>query len=295
MISKELQKKIELIRLTAGKKVTESFSGNFESAFKGQGIEFDEVKEYIPGDDYRAIDWNVTARTGVPHIKRYIEERELSVLFAVDISASVGFKTLGKSKLDMTAELVAALTLAATRTNDKTGLLLFSDKIEKFIPPSKGGQHTMRLIREILGTPSSSGATDIGSALNYITEITGKKWIVFLISDFYDFDEGWMKLYRTMQRRFDMIPIRPVVEADYTLPDAGMITLSDPETGKRITVDSSSRSVRRKFKDNFDEYEAFIKKEFTRSGTTFLRTDMDKDWTRQLIKYFFERESRRGA
>ena len=295
MISKELEKKIELIRLTAGRKVTESFAGNYESAFKGQGIEFDEVKEYLPGDDYRAIDWNVTARTGFPHIKRYVEERELSILFAVDVSASVGFRYGGKSKLEMSAELIAALALAASRSNDKTGLLLFSDKIEKFIKPTKGNQHTMRLIRELLSIKPSKRETNIGQALNYISEMTGKKWVLFLISDFYDSSPNWMKIYKNLHNRFDLIPIRPVIKGDYELPNGGLITLLDPETGKRETVDSSSRRVRKKFNEIYENFEKNLKMDFIKSGTPFLRADMDGDWVNQLINFFYERENRRGS
>lgn len=293
MISKELQRKIELIRLTVGKKVTESFTGNYESAFKGQGIEFDEVKEYIPGDDYRAIDWNVTARTGVPYIKRYIEERELSILFAFDISASSTFRGIGKSRLESAAEVVSALTLAASRSNDKTGLLLFSDQIEKFIPPTKGSQHNIRLIREIMGVKGSHRGTDIAKALNYIADITSKRWVIFLISDFYDFSPTWNKFYRSLRNRFDLIPVRPVTQADYHLPNAGLISLTDPETGQIATIDSSSARVRRDFNTVYTQFEQKLKKEFDKSGTPLLKLDMDKDWITQLIQFFYQREARR--
>lgn len=295
MISKELHKKIELIRFTAGRKVTESFTGNYESAFKGQGIEFDEVKEYVPGDDFRAIDWNVTARTGHPHIKRYVEERELSILFALDISASSAFKSGGAARLEHSAELVAALALAASRSNDKTGLLLFSDRIEKFVQPAKGSQHTMRLIREIMNTRASGRKTDIGQALSYLGDITGKRWVVFLISDFYTADNEWLKIYRSLGKKFDLIPVRPVVEADRILPDAGLITLTDPETGRRETLDSSSRKVRMRFQQVYSDFENRLKSILSRSGTPLLKLNMDRDWTTQLIQFFFEREQRRGS
>ncbi len=294
MISKELQKKIELIKLSVGKKVTESFTGNYESAFKGQGIEFDEVKEYIPGDDYRAIDWNVTARTGVPHIKRYTEERELSILFAIDVSASSKFIGMGKSRLEMAAEVTTALALAASRSNDKTGLLLFSDKIEKFLPPTKGNQHTMRLIREVMGIEATTHATNIGHALSYISEMTKKRWTIFLISDFYDFDSSWLNYYRSLRQRFDLIPIRPTSKADYQLPNAGLIHLNDPETGKIQLIDSSSARVRNNFMKLYQTYENKLQKEFLKAGTKMLRLDMDQDWTHQLISFFVEREQRGG-
>lgn len=294
MLSKEIREKIELIRLCAKDKVTETFTGNYESAFKGQGIEFDEVKEYVAGDDYRAIDWNVTARTGIPHIKRYVEERELSILFVLDISASSGFKSRGLSRLEMMANIVAALALAAAKSNDKTGLLLFSDRVIKLIPPTKGSQHTIRLIEEIMSIQERKGEkTDIAKALNYLCEITGKRWIIFLLSDFYDSRSNWLKIYKNLHSRFDFIPIRPVVQADKELPNAGLITLRDPETGKLETFDSSSPFVRKEFKKNYQLHQDGLIHSFAKVGTPLLLLSMDRDWISQLIDYFNRREKRR--
>lgn len=294
MLSKELRKKIELIRLTAGKKVTESFTGNYESAFKGEGIEFDEVKEYVAGDDYRFIDWNVTARTGAPHIKRYIEERELSILFAVDISASSGFQSYGKSKLDMMAQIVAALALAAAKSNDKTGLMLFSDHVVKFIPPQKGAQHNIRLIEEIMSIKANNEGTNIEQAITYLCEITQKHWTVFLISDFYDFNSNWLKLFRSALGQFDIVPILPKMMADTKLPSGAIIKLEDPETKKSIYIDCSSKKIREEFEKKYQSYHKRLQRDFLSCATRLLCIDMDKDWVNQLITFFYQRELKRG-
>lgn len=293
MIAPELQRKIELIRLAVGKKVTESFTGNYESAFKGQGIEFNEVKEYVPGDDYRSIDWNVTARTGIPFSKRYTEERELSIVFAVDVSASASFAGRGQTRLEMQAKVVTALALAAARSNDKTGLLLFSDTVTDWLPPSKGKQQTLRLIREVMAARPSNRGTDLTLALNTLSKLTTKRWVVFLISDFYDFNPKWFQVCRLFRRQFDLVPVRPVSQADFTLPNVGLIHVADPETGKRLIIDTSGRGVRRSFLNEQTAFEARLRRELSKAGTPLLRLDMDGDWISQLIAFFARREANR--
>jgi len=230
MLTSEILKTIRRIEITTGRLVTEVFAGQYESVFKGRGMEFSEVREYQPGDDVRLIDWNVTARFGHPYIKKFVEERELTVMLLVDRSASGMFGTARRMKAEIAAEVCAVLAFSAMKNNDKVGLILFTDSIEKYIPPKKGRTHALRIIREALyGKPRGTG-TDISAALKYLNDVVKKKCIVFVISDFIDRD--YEKMLRITNKRHDMIAVEIADPGESRMPPAGLVSLQDAETGK---------------------------------------------------------------
>ena len=221
MIPKELVKKIRYIQIYTSKAVNDVLAGEYHSVFKGQGMEFDEVRAYQPGDDIRTIDWNVTARTGHPYVKRYVEEREITVFFLVDLSASGSFGSTGKLKNEIAAEFCALLAFSAIKNNDKVGLIVFTDTIELFIPPAKGTSHVLRLIRELLyfdsGSKQQSPGTDIALALDYLGRVLHKRGVVFLVSDF--LDQDFEKPLGVLARRHDLIAVTVSDPREYLLPN----------------------------------------------------------------------------
>ncbi|MBO6167953.1 MAG: DUF58 domain-containing protein [Kiritimatiellae bacterium] len=267
---KELMAKVGKIRILTNRLIDERLSGDYHSTFKGQGVEFDEVRPYMPGDDVRTIDWNVTARTGEPFIKRYSEERELTVLFMVDVSGSQGYGTSGRSKMQLAAELTALLALTAIRNQDKIGLVLFAGGIVKYIPPRKGRDGVMRLVREVLAAEDGAeGTTDIAGALKFLNGIQKRKAVVFLVSDFMDpglrdEDGAARKLLGAVSRHHDMVCVDVSDPAESALPDVGLVELEDPETGELRLVDTSSPALREAFAANArlerDEMERFFRK-----------------------------------
>lgn len=283
MISPDLHRKVELIRILTNEKVTSVFAGNYLSAFKGSGIEFDGVREYELGDDVRMIDWNVTARTSIPHIKEYREERELTVLFAVDVSASGDFGSSGKTKREVAAEIVSVLALAASKNNDKTGLLLFSDIVEEYIPPSKGIEHNYHLVSTVLSSKPKSKATSLNTAFDYINKVTKKRSIVFFISDFCD--TGWEKGLSAFSQNYDFIAIDIVDPVEHDFPKAGLLMVNDAETGKSVVIDTSKHSMSK----NSDK----IKELILKSGGDFLKIFTDSDWIKSFVSFFHQREERR--
>lgn len=244
----ELMKQVGKIRMVTKRLVDEHLSGEYHSVFKGQGIEFDEVREYAAGDDVRSIDWNVTARMGHPFVKRFAEERELTVIFLVDISGSQCFGTGTRSKAEVAAEITCLLALSAVQNQDKIGLILFSDRIEKSIPPRKGRTAVMRLVREVLASEETRHGTDIAGALRFLNNVQKRKAVVFLVSDF--LDDGYVRELRVTAKKHDVIccPVSDPVEHD--LPDVGLLEIQDPESGDLGLVDTSSRAVRNVFRDN---------------------------------------------
>lgn len=248
---KELMAKVGKIRILTNRLIDDQLSGDYHSTFKGQGVEFDEVRPYTPGDDVRTIDWNVTARTGSPFIKRYSEERELTVLFMVDVSGSQGYGTAGRSKMQLSAELTALLALTAIRNQDKIGLILFSDKIVKYIPPRKGRDSVMRLVREVLAAEDGAeGGTDFAAALKFLNGVQKRRAVVFLVSDFMlpeKTRETAARLVSATARHHDMICALVSDPAESALPDVGLVELEDPETGALRLVDTSSPAVREAF------------------------------------------------
>jgi uncharacterized protein (DUF58 family) len=241
---KELLKKVRRIEIKTRHAVNDVFAGRYHSVFKGRGMEFDEVREYFPGDDIRAIDWNVTARTGVPHIKKFVEEREMTVMLLVDVSGSNDFGSTGQLKRDLAAEVAAMLAFSATRNNDRIGLILFSDRVEKYIPPHKGTTtHVLRMIREILNHEPQSRLTDAQPALNFLNHTTTRKAVTFLISDFL-FPANCEKPLKITARRHDLIAVAIADRHEKAWPKAGLIEWRDPESRQRILVDTSSTAVR---------------------------------------------------
>jgi uncharacterized protein (DUF58 family) len=290
MIPKELIKKIRQIQIYTSRAVNASFAGQYESVFKGRGMQFDEVREYTPGDDVRSIDWNVTARTGKPYIKRFVEEREMTVLFAVDLSASGDFGTVNKAKNELAAEFCAVLSFAAAKNNDKVGLLIFTDKIELYIPPKKGSSHVLRLIRELLYFKMPSGKTDIGQALDYIAKVINKKAIVFLVSDF--IETNFKTPLSLLNKRHDVIAVSVRDRAEVALPGAGLIEFADAETGEVVLVDTSSRKFRnqyaRRTSDRFDKLKNLLRS----INVDCINISTDKPYLHDLIAFFRMRHRR---
>lgn len=239
---RELMHQVRRLRITAARRVTERLSGEYHSIFKGQGIEFDEVREYAYGDDVRGIDWNVTARMGHPYIKRYREERELTMMLMVDVSGSLSFGTRGRSKARTAAELACLLALSADRNHDKVGLILFSDRIEQTIAPSRGRRTVMRILREILATQSTTRKTDIAGALRFLNRIQNRRAVVFLISDFLAPD--FASELRYSARRHDLLVCRITDQAEHSLPAVGLLETIDPESGTVRVIDTSAPATR---------------------------------------------------
>lgn len=249
MLPKEIIENVRRIEITTKRLVTDVFAGQYQSVFKGRGIEFDEVREYQPGDDVRSIDWNVTARTGIPHIKKFVEEREMTVMLLVDASRSCRFASVRQLKSRLAAEVAAVLAFSAIRNNDKIGLIFFTGEVEKFIPPRKGRSHVLRLIREILYFEPTGRGTDIAAAMQFMSRVTTRKTVTFIISDFFDLhpvDQAprFSKALRVANKRHDVIAVTLNDPREMELPDCGLLELEDAETGKLFSVDSSHAQVR---------------------------------------------------
>lgn len=241
MDTADILKKVRQIEIQTNKLVSETFAGEYLSAFKGQGIEFAEVREYNPGDDIRAIDWNVTARTGVPYIKKYNEERELTLIIACDVSASLRFGSTDKLKQEAAAELTALFAFSALKNSDKVGLMLFSDKIELFVPPKKGKKHILRLIREVVAFEPKSTGTDIGLCLETLAKVVKRQGILILISDFLAPAESFSKPFKLAAKKFDLIPVILKDKLEEKLPYLGVcLEVTDPETGEEDLIGLSS-------------------------------------------------------
>ena len=240
---KEILKKIRLIELRTRSLVNSIFAGQYHSVFKGRGMNFEEVREYAPGDEIRSIDWNVTARMNVPYIKKFTEERELTVMLLVDVSASGLFGSIELSKRELAAEVASILAFSAINNNDKVGLLLFSNEVELFIPPKKGRLHTLRLIREMLYFEPKGRGTNLAGALDYMNRVISRRSVVFMISDFMAPD--FTKALTVTSRRHDLVAMPVTDPGESELPDVGIVTLEDAETGEQIDVNTSSRAVRR--------------------------------------------------
>ncbi|MDH3890229.1 MAG: DUF58 domain-containing protein [candidate division Zixibacteria bacterium] len=290
MIPKEVLKKIRRIEIRTKKLVNDLFSGEYHSTFKGQGMEFEEVRLYEPGDDVRLIDWNVTARTGYPHIKKFKEERELSVVLLVDASSSGRFGTRGRFKSDMAAELCALLAFSAIKNNDKVGLIIFTDTIEKFVPPKKGRGHVLRLIREVLYFKPEGTKTDIGGALEYFNKVIKRKSVVFLVSDF--LSEDFFRPLRIANNKHDIIAVKITDPRETRFDDVGLIELEDAETGEVIMVDTGSRTFRRQFAAKADEDTSDLKRGFQLINLDFIDIHTDQSYIVPLINFFKARERR---
>ncbi len=306
MVNSDFLKKIRRIHITTSRIVTDVFAGQYHSAFKGRGMAFDEVREYQPGDDIRAIDWNVTARTGQPHVKKFIEERELTVMIVQDVSSSVHFGTFGQLKSQFAAELGSIFAYSAIRNNDKVGFAAYSDKIESLLPPRKGSRYVLRIIREALyygsewprhGRPVR---TDLALALDYLNKVLKRRVVVFLISDFYDafspktqnIDQRIKKKLITTNKHHDLIAVTVTDRREHAWPSLDIVPFVDAETGKRYFIDAADSRVRRAFHRRARELEDRRRQLFTTAGIDHIDIRTDEPYTQALVRFFRERERR---
>ncbi len=288
MIPKELIRKIRYIQISTRKAVNDVLAGEYHSVFKGRGMEFDEVRTYQPGDDIRTIDWNVTARTGHPYVKRYVEEREITVFFLVDLSASGSFGSTDRLKREIGAEFCALLAFSAIKNNDRVGLIVFTDTIELFIPPAKGTSHVLRLIRELLyfdaGKRQKSKGTDIGTALDYLGRVQPRRGVVFLVSDF--LDREFEKSLRVLARRHDLIAVTVSDPREQSLPDVGLLEIQDAESGASLVVDTGSAAVRNRYEALARKRSEELESLFRAAGVDHIRLSTDRDYLLDLVRFF---------
>lgn len=290
MISKEIIKKVRKIEIRTKGMVNNLFGGEYQSAFKGRGMEFSEVREYHYGDDIRQIDWNVTARTGDPFIKQFEEEREQTLMLCVDISPSGIFGTRNQSKMELAIEVCAVLAFSAIKNNDKVGLLLFTDVVEKVIPPKKGRLHVLRLIRELLTTEPAGSGTDISEALSYVNRILNRRAIVILASDFQD--RGFDKQVRITSRKHDLVNIFINDKMEDQLPDLGLVPLHDAETGEEVLVDTSSKKVRKEYQKKRYVEKARLRDQFMRLKIDTIELHTNQSYVQPLMNFFHRRVQR---
>jgi uncharacterized protein (DUF58 family) len=293
MTPSELARQVKLLEITTRHLVTEVFAGEYSSAFKGRGVEFADVREYEPGDDVRTIDWNVTARAGKPFVKRFTEERELSIVLAVDCSASNRFSTTpdGRTKQELAAEVAALLAFAAVRKGDRVGLLLFTDRPERFIPARKGMRHAMRLIRDLLAFEPEHAGTDIASAADRLAAVVRRRSIIFFISDFLNVDPG--ASLRHLSARHDVIALDVTDPRELELAPAGVLELRDPETGRVMTLDTSSPAVRRSYRAAMMNVIESKSRSLARLGIDQVQLSTARPYVHELAEYFIRREQRR--
>lgn len=290
MESRELLKKVRQIEIKTRGMVNQIFSGEYHSVFKGRGMEFSEVREYQFGDDIRTIDWNVSARFDKPFIKVFEEERELTVTLLVDLSASGNFGSSSQLKNEIAAEICAVLAFSAIKNNDKVALIMFSDRIEKFVPPKKGRAHILRIIREILSPRIEGKGTNIRGALEYLNHVSKKRTISFVISDF--IDEGYDKILRILARKHDVIAVQLIDPREEMLPDAGLIVMRDAETGEQRWVDTGDRQVRATFVKYWQERRAARQSMFVRSRVDSIVIKTDQPYIKPIVDFFRLREKR---
>jgi uncharacterized protein (DUF58 family) len=290
MLTKELLKQVRQIEIRTKGLVNQVFSGEYHSVFKGRGMEFSEVREYQYGDDIRNIDWNVTARLGHPYIKVFEEERELTVMLMVDLSGSLMFGSVSKTKQRIAAELTAILAFSALKNNDKVGLILFTDKIEKFVPPRKGKKHVLRIIREVLSFEPEGKATNLKGALEYMNNTIKKKSIAFLLSDF--MDEGYEKILRIVGRKHDLIGIVLDDRREKEIPNIGLVKLADAETGAERWIDTSSKRVRSQMVLDRKEREKIRNSIFVKSNLDRIEVTTGSNYIQPLVQFFRRREKR---
>ena len=288
--TKELMKHVRRIKVFTAKFVDEHISGEYHSVFKGRGMEFDEVREYVPGDDVRAIDWNVTARMGHPFVKRFCEERELTIIFLVDISGSMCFGSLVRSKAETAAELTCLLALSAIKNQDKVGMILFSDRIERHIPPRKGRTAAMRLVREVLAAEETRRPTDLAGALKFLNKTQKRRAVVFLISDF--FSGGYESELRVTAKHHDLICCPISDPREFALVNVGLLEVIDPETGELMEVDTGSRKVAEAFSRRAKDEQEELAGRFKRLKADSLNLSTDKAFIDEVRRLFRRRQRR---
>jgi uncharacterized protein (DUF58 family) len=303
-VPREILKQVKLIELRTRGLVNSTFSGEYQSVFRGQGMEFAEVREYQPGDDVRNIDWNVTARVGHPYVKKHVEERELSVLLMVDLSGSEQFGTRERFKAERAAEIAAVLALSAVRNNDRVGLLIFTDKIEHVVPTKKGKRHVLRIIRDVLAYRPSGAGTDMAAALDYAGRLLPHRSVIFVLSDFAllaandtpdsPMFAAWEKSLKLVARRHDVVAvtIRDVIED--AVPNVGVIMLRDPETAEIVAVDTSRTDLRQKYHSFMTAERGAIRRVFRRNGVDEIEVDTTGSFVGPLLGFFRRRERKRS-
>ncbi|GIV97375.1 MAG: hypothetical protein KatS3mg057_2032 [Herpetosiphonaceae bacterium] len=291
MDSTDLIRQVRTIELKTRRLVDGLFAGLYLSSFKGRGIEFDEVREYVPGDDVRAIDWNVTARTGRPFIKNYVEERELTLMLMVDISGSTGFGTTGRFKRQLEAELSATLAFSALRNNDRVGLALFSDRVERFIPPLKGRNHVLRIVRELLLAQPSRRSTDLGAALDYVNQVLKRQALLVIISDFRTGD--YARPLRISARRHDVVAVQIEDPGERLLPSVGLLRLQDAETGHEVILDLRNKRVREQLQSSAESLRKAHQELFRSLGVDAVTLSTDQPYVEPLAALFENRIRRR--
>jgi uncharacterized protein (DUF58 family) len=290
MIPRQILQKVKRIEIRTRGLVNDLFGGEYHSVFKGRGMTFSEVREYQPGDDIRLIDWNVTARTGSPFIKIFEEERELTVYLLVDISASGEFGSGQQLKREIGAEIAAVLGFSAIKNNDKVGLILFSDEIEKYVVPKKGKSHVLRVVRELLYTVPERTGTSLKNALDYLLKVAKRKSVVFIISDFLD-QEYWSSL-KVVNRKHDVIGIHLYDPAETNMPDMGLAKVEDPETGESFWVDTSSKDAQDRLRKEIQTRQEKFKKDAQKIGFDMIPIATDQDYVEPLMSFFRMREKR---
>ncbi|MES2705034.1 MAG: DUF58 domain-containing protein [Verrucomicrobiota bacterium] len=293
---REILKKVRQIEIRTSRLVTDSLAGQYHSVFKGRGMNFDAVREYVPGDEVRTIDWNVTARAGKPFVKKFVEERELTLLIMVDVSASSDFGSGVQSKRELAAEIAGVLAFSAVRNSDKVGLLLFSDQVELYVPPRKGRRHVLRIVREVLGFEPARRGTDLVKALEFVNRVIARRSIVFLLSDFQTTPESQEPLRRSLRqtnRRHDLIAM-PVGDArERALPDLGIIAIEDSETGELIELDTRNPKVRSRFQELAADRAKALKRLFNTEAVDSLPIETDQSYITALMAFFKNRARQR--
>jgi uncharacterized protein (DUF58 family) len=289
-ISPEILKQVKRVELKTRGLVDALFAGEYRSVFKGQGMEFAEVREYSPGDEVRAIDWNVTARMNRPFVKRYVEERELTIVLALDISGSERFGTVARFKSDMMTEFAAVVALAAVRNNDRVGLIFFTDRVEHVVPPRKGKRHVLRIVRDLLAFVPKATGTDLNPALEYMQRTLRQHTVIFLVSDFQD--EGYEHALKVLGRRHDIVAVTLNDPAEETLPDVGLARVRDPETGEFLEVDTSDRRVRAAYAEHIGAEMAVRRRVLRRAGVDEVALTTDGSVIEPLLKFFRARQTR---
>jgi uncharacterized protein (DUF58 family) len=290
MLTSEQLKAVRKIQIRTSHLVSDLFAGQYQSVFKGRGMEFSEVRHYLPGDDVRTIDWNVTARTGLPHVKRFVEERELTVMLLVDASGSTHFGTVKQLKSEMAAEMAALFAFSAITNNDKVGLLMFSDHVELALPPKKGTRHVLRVIREVLSFTPQGHGTDIAAALEHLNRVTKRRCVTFVISDF--LDPGARLALKIANRRHDIIAVVLDDPRDLALPDVGLIALQDAESGQQILLDTGDARLRREFEQRAAAARRDRERMLRGVDVDAIAVRTDRPYTEALLRFFRMREHR---
>ncbi len=298
-VPRDVLRQVRLIELRTRGWVNSLFGGEYHSVFKGQGMEFAEVREYQHGDDVRSIDWNVTARMGHPYVKKHVEERELTVLLVVDLSGSEQFGTRGRLKAELAAELAAVLALSAIRNNDRVGLLIFTDHVEHVVPPAKGRRHVLRLIRDLLAFRPAGRGTDIAAALDYAGRVLSQRAILFVLSDFQigagEPDSGFAEFSRVLKlvsNRHDVVAIRMLDAAEESLPDVGLLLVTDPETGREVAIDTGRARLRKAYGERSGAEGRALQALFRRLAVDEIEVRTDQSYVKPLMAFFKARERR---